>query len=100
MFMIQNAFNLFLQASFSRRIVAVTNRFDEHVLQTLPLKSGTEDIEYSPVKRLALCFKFVAQHFKYCRFSSSERNQVPKMAHFVLADTMNTAKALFNTIGV
>ena len=83
------------------RVVAVANGLDQQIPQRLIVKGHVaEDIKDLAAKRSPFFLQLVEKALEDHAFPGLLGNQVPEVTHFSLTDTMDTAKALFQAVGV
>ena len=88
------------QAGTDRGVLAIANGFDQQVLQTLLLKHFAQDVKHPAPECLPLGVEFLEQALEHIALARFRGHHVPEVADLGLANAMDTAKALFQPVGV
>ena len=89
------------QACPNLRLVTVSDRLDQQIPQRFALElKFAENVEYLAAEGLAGLLQLFQKPVIYIPFAGLFGHQVPQMAHFGLADTVDTAETLFDAVGV
>ena len=82
------------------RLVAVSDRLEKQVLKARLLEDLAEDIEDAAFERFALYFDLFQQAMIDITLARFLSHEIPKMTHLLLTDAVDTAKPLFEAIGI
>ena len=97
---IQSAFNDLIELGFDFRLFPVANSFDQQVFQGNVLEGFAQDVEDASAKRGSFHLQLVEKSLEDVSFSGFLGDHVPQMADLGLANPVDTAKALFQPVGV
>ena len=83
------------------RVIAIAYSFNQQVSQGFIIKRNlAENIENLSAERQPFFLNLLEQPLKDITLTGLIRNQIPKVADLCLPDTMDTAKTLFQSIGI
>ena len=89
------------QSGTNLGIIAVANGFDQQIPQVAIIEGHlTQDVEYFAAKSFAFFFQLFKQTLEHHALSCFFRDQIPEMADFGLSNTVDTAKSLFQPVGI
>ena len=97
---IQDAFDFSLHFGLYFRVFSAADGFHQKVLQGHVVEGVAQDIEYLAAQGLLFHFDLVEELLKHCPFAGFVGHQVPQMADFGLADSMDSAEPLLQPVGV
>jgi hypothetical protein len=86
--------NPLLQTSLDFGIVAIADGFEQQISQGSLIEDAAKDVEHLAAECLPLHLQLVEEFLEDGSFTRLAGNQVPAVAHFLLPDSMNTAKPL------
>ena len=97
---IQRPFHFPVEASTDLRVIAVANGVDEKVFEAALLEHFSQDVEHAAAQGGALNFQLLEKSLEDIAFPGLCSHHVPEVADLRLADTVDTAKPLLQTIRI
>ena len=81
-------------------LVAVADSFNKHFLKAAALEHFAQDIEHPPLEGLAFDAELFEQAVEDRALAGLFGDEVPEMANLVLADAVDAAEALFDSVRI
>ena len=89
-----------LQPGFDLGLVSIANCFDEEFSQRFLVEYPAQDIEHLASDRLPLYLHLLEQSPEDGPLPGLMGNEIPKMAYFALAESVDASKSLLDTVWV
>src|SRR3990172_3421418 len=98
---VEDVFHHLHEAGPSLRLFPVSDRLNQEIAQRPSFELElAQHVEYLATERLTCLFQLLQQPSVYVSFAGFLGNQVPEVAHFGLADSVDPPEPLLDAIGV